>query len=250
MSLLSTEIVGCLGGVVLAAAVASGSPEDFARYEAILVRQPFGAAEQALEPETADVALPLQPPAFVKALRMCAITESGLGIRVGIVDIGQKPPKAYYLYVGDAEDGLQLVAADFSSERALLRKGDEQYWISMRDEQALPAEPVVPAAGRRRFGAVPAPSGVQLSTAPGAATSGESYVADRQRRLHEMRRRIHAQREMAPDDIENRLQEYQMQLIRSGKTPLPIRLSPAADAKLVAEGVLSPVESEEGEPNE
>jgi hypothetical protein len=43
--------------------------------------------------------------------------------------------------------------------------------------------------------------------------------------------------------LERKLQEYQMDLIRQGKTPLPmVPLTPEMDAQLVEEGVLPPQE--------
>ena len=55
--------------------------------------------------------------------------------------------------------------------------------------------------------------------------------------------------------LEQHLQEYQMEVIRTGQPPLPVQLSPERDAQLVAEGFLPPVdeegyEFEEGEPEE
>ena len=137
---------------------------------------------------------------------------------------------------------MQLVDADFGREGALLRKGSEQYWIYMRADQTPPAsEPAGPPPGRTA-----SPDG-RVSARTRASSpvfgSGESYAASRQRRLDEMRQRVKASRELTPDDLEQRLQEYQMHLIRSGKTPLPIPLSAEADRKLVEEGVLPPAEA-------
>ena len=46
-------------------------------------------------------------------------------------------------------------------------------------------------------------------------------------------------------ELEKHLQEYQMEVIRGGNLPpLPVQLTPENDAKLVAEGVLPPVDEE------
>ncbi len=240
--------------VVLGTGAAMAAGADFSRYQSILDRRPFGAGEKAEAGEPARVTMPAQAPSFVKGLRMCAITESDIGTRVGFVEIGGKTPKSYYLYVGDVEDGIQLVDADYEREGALLRKGDEQYWIYMRENQptavseAMPPGPSgsparsrvvgIPAPGERTL-REPAMDGAPL-TAGGAR---ESYAERRRRRLDEMRQRVRSSREIEPEDLEQRLQDYQMHLIRSGKTPLPIPLTPEADQKLVDEGVLPPVEA-------
>ncbi len=48
--------------------------------------------------------------------------------------------------------------------------------------------------------------------------------------------------EMSPEEVNDLLQEYQKELIRSGQTPLPIPLTPETDQQLVDEGVLPPQE--------
>lgn len=48
-------------------------------------------------------------------------------------------------------------------------------------------------------------------------------------------------------EIQAHLQRYQMELIRQGLPPLPVRLTPENDAALVREGVLPPLPEEDGE---
>lgn len=50
----------------------------------------------------------------------------------------------------------------------------------------------------------------------------------------------HRHERLSGEALENRLQEYQKELIKSGRTPLPIPLTPETDAQLVKEGVLPP----------
>ena len=59
-----------------------------------------------------------------------------------------------------------------------------------------------------------------------------------------MRERAAAARDLSEAEVEKRLREYQMNLIRKGMTPLPIQLTPEMDAQLVKEGVLPAVEPE------
>ena len=53
-------------------------------------------------------------------MRLCALADSEAGLRVGFVDIKQKPPRVYFLYVGESEDGISVVSADYD-------KGDEKW---------------------------------------------------------------------------------------------------------------------------
>ncbi len=236
MLLYTASVLLIVGGVDAAGV-------DFSRYSLILDRRPFAAAD--LVDESASQVVTLEaPPAFVRDLRMCAITESPAGIRVGFVNISAKPPQPYYLYVGDSEDGIELIEADYERECALLRKGGEQYWLPMGGDSLGGGAP--PAAG------APSPPPTRGSSPPAlprvSSASGKdgsiSYAERRRRRLAEMRERAAAARDLSEAEVEKRLREYQMNLIRKGMTPLPIQLTPEMDAQLVKEGVLPAVEPE------
>ena len=219
---------------------------DFSRYAAILARRPFSSVV-ALDDIVDNVVTVVEPPAFVKDLRMCAISESPAGLRIGFVNIQAKPPQPYYLYIGDSEDGIELVDADYEKEGVLLRKGAEQFWLYMRD--SMPSSPAAPPSSSQP-GMQPSspigvpPAGVSRSRLSqrrgpgGARDSGSSYADRRRKRLEEMRERAAAARENPELTVEQRLQQYQMDLIRKGLTPLPIPLTPEMDRQLVAEGVL------------
>jgi hypothetical protein len=215
---------------------------DFSRYSLILNRRPFAAADLS-DDSAAPVVTLVAPPAFVKDLRMCAITESPAGIRVGFVNIKAKPPQPYYLYVGDSEDGIELVEADYDKEGALLRKGSEQFWLHMGGEGLgvgpAPASSSVPPSALR------GPRVPSVSPSSTAGNAGNvSYAERRRRRLEEMRERAAVARKLTEEEAEKRLQNYQMELIRKGLTPLPMQLTPEMDAQLVAEGVLPPAEGD------
>lgn len=215
---------------------------DFSRYAQILERRPF--LSPLPEVQAPAVTQNDAPPAFVKELRMVAITESPAGVRVGFVNIRQNPPKVYYLYVGDQEDGMTLVDADFNREKALLRKGGQEYWIRMGGGDAVAAaneSTPAPRAGSATSGR----GGIIRRTeaaVPSADLPSDSYAARRQQRLEEMRRRAEESRKLSEAEIEAQLRAYQMKLIREGKTPLPIPITEEMDAQLVAEGILPPVE--------
>lgn len=225
--------------IVVMAAVISRAAVDFSRYAPILERRPFSGPE-ATEPDKNETAVTVdKPPAFVQHLRMVAITESPAGVRVGFVNIREKPPKTYFLFVGDrSDDGILLAEADYDRERALLRKAGEQYWLSMGEATASAAETVANAPSSRR-GRRPR----IRSTKPGSNQDdikkrAMSYAERRRKRIEEMRKRAKESRKLSEEQVEARLREYQMKLIREGKTPLPIPITEEMDAQLVEEGIL------------
>jgi hypothetical protein len=139
---------------------------DFERYQVILNRLPFGA-EPVIQSGPASDAPP-GPPAesFAKNLKVCAMTHHHLTgkLQVGLVDTGTK--KNYFFKVGDEEDGIRLVDADYDGEKALLRKGTEEVWVKLTDGGGV----AVAAAGSRP-GLAPAPGMQPLlrSSVPGAS---------------------------------------------------------------------------------
>ena len=106
------------------------SAAPFDRYGVILERKPFGAEN----PATAlDPSKPLVPPeqSFTAKFRMSAVTrDRATGkIRVGLVDL--KSNGSYMLGIGDSIEGVEVVEADYTTERARLRRAPEDYWVSM-----------------------------------------------------------------------------------------------------------------------
>lgn len=229
--------------VTAAAAAGSRAAVDFSRYAPILERRPFSSpvAPEPVAPPPLAVTVEA-PPAFVQHLRMVAITESPAGVRVGFVNIRANPPKTYFLYVGDSsDDGILMVEADYDHERALLRKDGEQYWLSMGEASSAPES--APVAKPARPG-MPGMQRTQTASRPLPEQSDEaramSYAERRQQRIEEMRRRAEESRNLSEEEVEKRLREYQMKLIREGKTPLPIPITEEMDAQLVREGILPP----------
>lgn len=225
--------------VTVSGVTCSPAAVDFSRYAPILERRPFSTAvpdAAVVEPATVTVT---SPPEFVRDLRIVAMTESPAGIRVGFMNISAKPPKPYYLYVGVSDDGILLVEADYDGQRALLRKGEEQYWMTMgtggEPTKTKPAPSALPVI---RASSAPVPS-VQSA---GDEARAISYAERRRQRIEEMRVRAQESRNLSEEEVENRLREYQMKLIREGKTPLPIPITEEMDAQLVKEGILPPAQ--------
>lgn len=233
----ATRVAGGLTLLLaLAPAAATVERADFNRYEVILSRRPFGAAP---EEEKANAAIPPPPPpAFAAKLKMVAITDRAGQIRVGFVDSSEKPPKTYFLFVGDAQNGYQVVSADYERETAVLRKDGHELQLSMSAPTGSASSPVT-ADSARQVSAGARPSATLVSrrrSAPRVLSPG------RQARLEERRRRAEIIPELHGQVLEKHLQEYNLQAIRSGAPALPIPLTPEQDAQLVQEGILPPVE--------
>jgi hypothetical protein len=99
----------------------------FERYGVILERKPFGE-----ESVVAAAPLPTIPPeqSVVNQIRMSAVVRDNDGVlRVGLVDL--KSNRNYMLGIGESAEEIEVVEADYSKERARLRRGPEDYWVSM-----------------------------------------------------------------------------------------------------------------------
>jgi hypothetical protein len=204
---------------------------DFARYEVILQRRPFGEA-----PSDAETAASLQPPvqtgpSFVDALTMCAITSGGGAVRVGFVDTKAQPPKTYFLFVGESEDGIEVVDADYEQESVTLRKNSDTRILKMGGGLGSALAPVADSKSSMREAA---------------------FARLRRSRTKRTKEQIEEERRLAierkspilkGEEYETHIRQYNMDLIRSGGdmgVPLPITLTPEEDAQLVSEGALPP----------
>ena len=213
-------------------ALRSQAVADFSRYAPIIERRPFGEVVIPKEP-VAPVVTVQKPPAFVRNLRMCAITESAAGVRVGFVDIRAKPPKPYYMYLGDEEDGILLVEADFNNETCMLRKDAEQFPMKLG---VSPDDMIAEESSETE------PKSVSSQSSSHKPPGKTSYAERRRKRLMAMRRKAAEARKLNEQEAEAALREHQMDLIRQGKTPLSIPLTQEMDDQLVREGFLPPQE--------
>lgn len=161
IAVLAVVIVGAQ-----APRVAADTP-DFDRYAGIVARMPFGVPAPVAQPAVAAVTIPVvRTVPFARSLRMCAVTRSGPAgtLCVGLVDTAAN--RNYYLAVGESDDDITVVAADYEGERALLRKGAEEGWVSMSSGPvdaaargaAAPASlsALAPAADPATLGSAPA----------------------------------------------------------------------------------------------
>ena len=238
------------GSLVLAGA----APQtDFKRYDVILQRQPFGRAP--IIPEVVPIAeeIPVAQVdpanAFIRDLKLVGLYETDQGIRVGFIDIKRSPPRNYFLYRGESEDGIDVVDVDYEKDKVQLQKGAEIYWLSMSGATAggasgasEPARASVARATspRRRVIGPAARAGFSRS-----ATQTGSYAERLARRRKEQeaeRERLRLEAKMTGKKLEDHLNKIQMDIIRQGGPPLPIPLTQEMDDQLVAEGVLPPLE--------
>lgn len=240
----STQLRILLGAMMVtsAAPLAMATRSNNAdRFQVIITRKPFGAlpekpivsVEAALPPPEPLVDPHAPPPgAFIEKLRICAMTETDFGLRVGIVDLGSKPQSVYFLYAGEAENGIEVVEANYADESVLLRKDDEAYWLGMND---------VPGGSGKK----PRTSKPDLVTKKASSSRKMSY-ADRLKRRRELEaqrlEKLSRPRELSGEELKVHIRQMQMDAIRTGKPPLPIPLTQEMDDQLVQEGVLPPME--------
>lgn len=193
---------------------------SFERYQVILNRKPFG------DPPPEPVQAKPPPPradSFAKSLRLSMIVETDMGdVRIGFVD--NRTSKSYSLIPGEAQDGIELISADFEEEEAIIRNGEEMALLKLSSGTF---EEIRPEDQEARIE---------------AARNRPSYAERRRARMERMR-----EKEKTPpepqykgEELTEHLYEYQMEIIRQGLPPLPIPLTQEQDDQLVAEGFLAP----------
>jgi len=209
------------------AAFAAADMSDYGRYRVIIERQPFGEPlnQAEIDAENQGPAVP-PPPPFIKDLKLCFIGEGPMGQRVGFSNIKTKQP--YYLYLDQtSDDGIAVTQIDYADEKVLLKKDEEEHWLTMSG--AAP-----PTAG----GVPPAPRAKPKEVATRTALRRTSYAERLRQRRAALQSRLTPKLE--GEDLKKYLEQYQMDLIRKGQPPLPMPLTKEMDDQLVREGVLPP----------
>jgi hypothetical protein len=227
MKLRLQQIVMLVG--VMAISAAHGVVvNDFARYEVILQRRPFGEV-----PSDAELAPPPKPvqtgPSFVDVLTMCAITSGGGAVRVGFVDTKAQPQKTYFLFVGESEDGIQVVDADYEAETVTLMKDGDTRVLRMGGGTGAITTPVSTDRATRRTAMF------QRLRRP-KVTKTKEQIEEGRRLAIERKAPI-----LKGEEYKKHIRQYNMDLIRAGGdmgVPLPIALTAEEDAQLVSEGAL------------
>jgi hypothetical protein len=160
-------------------------------------------------------------------------------LRVGLVDSNVKPPRSYFLYVGDMRDGIEVMDADFNEKKVLVRREEEEFWIPMNTGTAAAPPPTVSKTSSSRTTVGRAAARVK----PQKRRSYAERLRER-RKAEELRRQVVAEEKakLTKEELRDFFRQQQMEIIRKGQPPLPIPLTQEMDDQLVAEGVLPPVE--------
>jgi len=208
------------------------------RYELIVERSPFGA-DPLSEGEVADREGSATLKTIERDLRLCFLLKSQSGdVRAGFQNLKAKPgePKSIMLMVGESFRAMKLQEIDIENSTAtLLYQGKPLTFELSKGTAATPAaanNPQPPTQPQRRFG-----SGFRRTTPPAQPAQPEPQPEEPQMTPEEL-----AQHQQ---EVRENLQQYQMEVIRSGMPPLPIPLTQEMDDQLVAEGVLPPVEEDQ-----
>ncbi len=210
------------------------------RYDVILDRSPFGADPLDVDPERKEAQeVAAAAAAAAKELRLCFLLESERGdIRAGFQNLKAKPgdPKSVILMVGESFMGLKLLEINLANSQATLESRGKPVVFELSKAPTPVKAPVAkPQVPKRQFG-----GGFRRREAPVEKAPVEKAPApppEPKLSPKEQKRRR--------EEIRANLQDYQMEVIRSGMPPLPIPLTQEMDDQLVAEGVLPPPEVQE-----
>ena len=123
--------------------------------------------------------------------------------------------------VGESYLGMRLLDIDLDNSKATLQRDGVPVVFTLTKPVATKAPPKK-ALPQRKFG-----SGFRHNPPPKKPPQPKLSPEEQRRRREEVRAN---------------LQNYQMEVIRSGMPPLPIPLTKEMDDQLVAEGVLPPEE--------
>jgi hypothetical protein len=161
-------------------------------------------------------------------------------LQAGLIE-GDK--KSHYLTIGEEEDGIKLVSADFAGDRALIRKGTQEEWLTMgaggsrSSADTKPTDPTNEIGRRERFREMMAARLAQRRTNTIAATAPPPPPPSNiSTNLPQFKNN---------EEMHAYYRKINLDLIRAGGKkgpPLPVALSPEDDAQLVKEGVLPPNE--------
>jgi len=219
----------------------AGTEYNRERYDLIVERSPFGS-DPLNETEVAGQEASATLKSLERELRLCFLLKSQSGeIRAGFQNLRAKPgePKSIMLMVGESFRAMKLEDIDIENSTAtLLYQGKPLTFELAKGSTSTTATPTSdnrpqpPTQPQRRFG-----SGFRRTTPPAdplppvTTQPEEPDVSTEELARHQQ-------------EVRENLQQYQMEVIRSGMPPLPIPLTQEMDDQLVAEGVLPPVEEQ------
>lgn len=178
---------------------------DFSRYQVILDRMPFGTPAQLENPRNAAATNRLAEMTMTRQIRLCAVTRTEQGVAAGLIDSSYKPPRNYYLYVGDEMDDLKLVSASVEEETAVIERNGVQQTFTLTGVKTAAAPPTAgntnlrpgasasrnttesrlpPTADSNGSAAIPLPATAQRPITPRSSLS----ISPMSARIEEMRK--------------------------------------------------------------
>lgn len=203
------------------------------RYDVIVERSPFGA-DPLTGADVTDTAAATTLKTLEKELRLCFLLQGQTGdVRAGFQNIKarQGEPKSVMLMVGESFRAMKLLEIDIENSTATLQYQGKPLTFELSKatpaKQAAAKKPQPPTQPQRRFG-----GGFRRNTPP-----AEQPKPAPQPVVPKLSPEEEAQRQL---EVRENLQQYQMEVIRSGMPPLPIPLTQEMDDQLVSEGVLPP----------
>ena len=259
----------------LAGNAAGGALPPFSHYSVILDRKPFGdmskpaAPEAVPQPDQAAIEQAKEEQALARQIDMVAVNRTPRGkIAVGFIDKGSKPPRNYYLNVGESSGGFTVVEADFVEETATIEK--EGVSISLKLGKGMipkkdggegtetsattpappvasplqpPMRPMRPGIVRRNAmgaGGVTNAPGSYLDTLRRRQANRAAQATQNAEEIAKLREEVAKAAQTSKEEAAKRERAINLELISRGQEPLsPIELTPEEDAELVRKGALA-----------
>ena len=255
----------------------------FSHYSVILDRKPFGdlskasATDAVPTPDQAAIEQAKEEQALARQVDMVAVNRTPRGkIAVGFIDKGAKPPRNFYLNVGESSGGFTVVEADFVEETATIEKDGVSISLKLgkgmvpkkdagegtetaASTSAQPAastlqpsnpsivqppmRPMRPGLVRRgAFGAggVTNAPGSYLDTLRRRQANRTAQATQNAEEIAKLRDEIAKAAQTSKEEAAKRERAINLELISRGQEPLsPIELTPEEDAELVRKGALA-----------
>lgn len=191
----------------------------FQDYEVILNRKPFGDAPARESAASAPAPAPHSP------YRLSALFRGVDGrLLAGLVN--RQDNKSLILTPNVPEDGLRLLSADLDGGTATISDRGRTFVLELTS----------------------APSPDSQADNARESSSRTSNFTDRRRQLMQRMKKPDSETQadqasrLRGQELKEHLQNYQMEVIRSGMPALPIPLTEEMDRQLVEEGVLEPLD--------
>lgn len=196
------------------------------RYNVILDRSPFGSDPlSTVSTPDPNVLAQANAAKLEQAYRLSFLLETDDGeIRAGFQNLKPKPgePLGSVIMVGESFMGMKLKSVDLASSEAMLEHNGQPIIFQLTQQASATVVPAAPTQPSRRFG-----GGFRSREPTKPAAPPEPKLSP-------------AEQELRRAEIRKNLQDYQMEVIRTGMPPLPVPLTQEMDDQLVSEGVLPP----------